>query len=89
MRGCMPKPSKTGAMFGSSVGCSFGFLPTYSPQLNIAEVLWRKLKYEWLRPEDYADKETLRHAVWQALMAVGGALNIAFSDFTARQNNLT
>jgi hypothetical protein len=31
------------------------FLPTYSPHLNIAEVLWRKLKYEWLRAEDYTD----------------------------------
>ena len=29
------------------------FLPTYSPHLNIVEVLWRKLKYEWLRPDDY------------------------------------
>lgn len=57
------------------------FLPTYSPHLNIAEVLWRKLKYEWLRPEDYADKETLRYAVWKALSAVGNALSIAFSPF--------
>jgi len=57
------------------------FLPTYSPHLNIAEVLWRKLKYEWLRPEDYADKETLRLAVWQALTAVGKSLTIQFSAF--------
>lgn len=57
------------------------FLPTYSPHLNIAEILWRKLKYEWLRPEDYADKETLRLAVWQALSAVGEALTIGFSPF--------
>ena len=28
------------------------FLPTHSPHLNIAEVLWRKLRYEWLRAED-------------------------------------
>ena len=28
------------------------YLPAYSPHLNIAEVLWRKLKYEWLRAED-------------------------------------
>ncbi len=57
------------------------FLPTYSPHLNIAEVLWRKLKYEWLQPQDYADKETLRYAVWQALSAVGKSLRIAFSPF--------
>ena len=57
------------------------FLPTYSPHLNIAEVLWRKLKYEWLRPEDYATLDTLRLAVWTALKAVGNTLNIAFSPF--------
>ena len=61
------------------------FLPPYSPQLNIAEVLWRKLKYEWLRPEDYADKETLRYAVWQALAAVGQSLRIEFSAFRSDQ----
>jgi transposase len=42
------------------------FLPPYSPHLNLAEVLWRKLKYEWLRPQDYADEDTLPDAVWQA-----------------------
>jgi len=57
------------------------FLPTYSPHLNIAEVLWRKLKYAWLRPEDYADEETLWLAVWLALSAVGTGLNIDFSSF--------
>ena len=57
------------------------FLPTYSPHLNIAEILWRKLKYEWLRPEDYADEDTLRYAVWTAPMAVGHSLKIAFSPF--------
>lgn len=57
------------------------FLPAYSPHLNIAETLWRKLKYEWLRPEDYADEETLRLAVWLALAAVGTSLSIRFSSF--------
>jgi len=55
------------------------FLPTYSPHLNLAETLWRKLKYEWLRPEDYADKDTLHYAVWQALAAVGTSLTIQFA----------
>lgn len=70
------------------------FLPPYSPHLNIAEVLWRKLKnnylkYEWLRPEDYADEETLRLAVWQALAAVGHSLRIEFSAFRVEQSSLT
>ena len=57
------------------------YLPTYSPHLNIAEVLWRKLKYEWLRPEDYADAPTLHYQVWLALNAVGRSLTINFSPF--------
>ena len=57
------------------------YLPTYSPHLNIAEVLWRKLKYEWLSAEDYLYAGTLFHVVWQALAAVGNSLRINFSQF--------
>lgn len=57
------------------------YLPPYSPHLNIAEVLWRKLKYEWLGPEDYTDTPTLCYQVWLALKAVGRSLNICFSPF--------
>ena len=28
------------------------YLPRFSPHLNIVEILWRKLKYEWLAPSD-------------------------------------
>ena len=35
------------------------YLPRYSPHLNIVEVLWRKLKYEWLTAKDYETRETL------------------------------
>ena len=24
------------------------YLPAYSPELNVIEILWRKIKYEWL-----------------------------------------
>lgn len=64
------------------------FLPPYSPHLNIAEILWRKLKYEWLCPDDYADKETLHHAVWQALAAVGQSLKIQFQSFRAARTTI-
>lgn len=57
------------------------YLPTYSPHLNLAETVWRKLKYEWLAPEDYACKEHLQYAVKQALSAFGRSLRIKFSDF--------
>lgn len=57
------------------------FLPVYSPQLNIAEILWRKLKYEWLQPSDYESKSLLCYRVWQTLAAVGKELTIQFKPF--------
>ena len=57
------------------------YLPTYSPHLNIAETLWRKLKYEWLSAADYESKGHLQYAVRQALSAFGKSLKIRFSDF--------
>ena len=57
------------------------YLPTYSPHLNIAETVWRKLKYEWLSPCDYESKGHLQYAVRQALSAFGESLKIRFSAF--------
>ena len=28
------------------------FLPPYSPELNLIEILWRRIKYQWLPFED-------------------------------------
>jgi len=57
------------------------FLPTYSPHLNIVEILWKKLKYEWLQVRDYQDKDTLHRAVGNRLAQVGTSLRIAFQPF--------
>ena len=57
------------------------YLPTYSPHLNIAETVWRKLKYEWLSAEDYQSKGHLQYAVSLALSAFGKSLKIKFSLF--------
>jgi transposase len=58
------------------------YLPPYSPHLNIAETLWRKLKYEWLQPSDYATTDGLFYQIRQALAAVGTSLKIRFSEFS-------
>lgn len=57
------------------------YLPPYSPQLNLAERLWKELKARWLRPEDYQTTEHLFYAVNLALAAVGKHLFINFSDY--------
>ncbi len=64
-----------------SRGLYIFYLPTYSPHLNIAETVWRKLKYEWLSAEDYTSREHLQYAVKQALLAFGKSLRIKFSNF--------
>lgn len=57
------------------------YLPVYSPHLNIIETLWRKLKYEWLNPDDYSEADKLCYSVTKALAAVGTSLSINFTDF--------
>ncbi len=64
-----------------SRGLFLFYLPRYSPHLNIVEILWRKLKYEWLTPIDYQSKEHLFYQINLALKAVGNSLFIRFSKF--------
>jgi transposase len=55
-------------------------LPPYSPHLNIIEILWRKMKYEWLKPEDYASFESLTIAIKEILSNLGEEYKINFQD---------
>ncbi len=66
--------------FWQERGLFIFYLPPYSPHLNLAETLWRKLKYEWLQPADYATTDGLFYQVRQALAAVGKGLKIRFSE---------
>jgi transposase len=61
------------------------FLPPYSPHLNIAETLWRKLKKEWLDPPDYLYKDALAYDIDRCLANMGKGQKINFSHFN---NNL-
>ncbi len=67
--------------FWQARGLFIFYLPPYSPHLNLAETLWRKLKYEWLQPADYTTTDGLFYQVRQALAAVGKGLKIHFSEF--------
>jgi transposase len=67
--------------FWQQRGMMIFYLPPYSPHLNIAEILWRKLKYEWLQASDYTTADGLFYRVRQALAAVNSSLKIQFSEF--------
>jgi transposase len=55
------------------------FLPTYSPHLNLIETLWRKIKYEWLKPSDYENCDTLAEAVRNIIRKFGTQFSIKFA----------
>ena len=35
-------------------------LPTYSPKLNLIEILWRFIKYQWLEIDAYSSWQSVR-----------------------------
>jgi transposase len=47
------------------------YLPTYSPELNLIERLWRKIKYDWLPLSGYESFANLVKAVLAVLDGVG------------------
>ena len=54
-------------------------LPRYSPHMNLIETLWRKIKYEWLRPKDFNSKTALKKRLQYIFMNFGLLFNINFS----------
>ena len=55
------------------------WLPTYSPQLNIIEILWRFIKYEWLETKAYNCWKTLTSYVEHILRYFGDRYVINFA----------
>jgi transposase len=60
-------------------GLKIFFLPAYSPQLNLIEILWRFMKYEWLEIEDYDHGDNLRSAIEDILKHFGKKYIINFA----------
>jgi len=58
------------------------FLPAYSPQLNIAERLWKEIKEGWIKPSDYIDAENLFYAVDRICANIGKSLKLNFSQYS-------
>ena len=55
------------------------YLPTYSPELNLIEILWRKIKYEWLPLQAFKDTIHLKYWLNKILAAVGNEYQVAFA----------
>ncbi len=55
------------------------FLPTYSPELNIIEILWRFIKYKWLEIDAYSSWKSLVEAVEDIFRNFGDKYIINFA----------
>jgi transposase len=60
-------------------GLTLYFLPTYSPELNLIEILWRKIKYEWMPSSAYVSFNALKAALDNILSLFGSQYEIQFS----------
>ncbi len=56
------------------------FLPTYSPELNLIEILWRKIKYEWLNLLSIKSFAEFEKEVERVLFSFGEEYMISFSN---------
>ena len=54
------------------------FLPSYSPELNLIELLWKKIKYEWLPLDIYGDFQTMSEGLFEVLKGIGSKYRITF-----------
>jgi transposase len=55
------------------------YLPTYAPELNLIEILWRRIKYDWLPFSAYACLNAMIEALDDILSQVGSKYQITFA----------
>ena len=55
------------------------YLPTYSPELNLIEIVWRLIKYNWLPLSAYLSFKNLKSELQQVLDGIGSKYQINFA----------
>jgi transposase len=60
-------------------GLKVYFLPAYCPSLNKIEMLWKKIKYDWLSLEAYSSYKHLSQELDSILSQIGSKYLISFS----------
>lgn len=59
-------------------GMLLQFIPAYSPELNLIEILWKMMKHYWLEPKHYSSMDALKKAIIRILQEYGKAYSISF-----------
>lgn len=60
-------------------GLFIKYLPAYSPELNLIEILWRFIKYAWLPFSAYLNFATLKKSLEEVLENIGTKYLITFA----------
>ncbi len=60
-------------------GLKIYYLPAYCPSLNKIEILWKKIKYEWLSWEAYSSYKKMCQELDRILSQIGSKYLISFS----------
>src|SRR5215470_3222010 len=60
-------------------GLFLKYLPPYSPELNLIEILWRRIKYTWLPFSAYECLNALSEALETILSHIGSEYQITFA----------
>ncbi len=60
-------------------GLIIKYLPTYSPELNLIEIVWRFIKYSWLPLTSYLSFKNLKKNLQEVLDGIGSKYQITFA----------
>jgi len=60
-------------------GLTVKYLPTYSPELNLIEIVWRFIKYSWLPLSAYLSFKNLKNELQKVLDSIGSEYQITFA----------
>ncbi len=63
----------------AKLGLKIYFLPTYCPSLNKIEMLWNKIKYDWLSWEAYSSYKNLCEELDKVPAQIGSLYRITFA----------
>jgi transposase len=55
------------------------YISSYSPEFNLIEILWRKIKYEWMPFSAYDSFNSLKENLFDILANAGDKYTIKFS----------
>jgi transposase len=55
----------------NKAGLSIVHIAPYSPELNIIEIVWRKIKFEWMPFSAYTSFKNLKESLYEILVSIG------------------